>query len=118
MKFYQINLDHPEIKRFKIDSALEAMQPIVIKLEKIASKIVMFGSASRGEQTAESDFDLLVLTNHKEQVRSIINKMKQAARIKPIVKTPSEWSETEIKEPEFYQEVKRGILLHNYVSRI
>ncbi|OIO51658.1 MAG: hypothetical protein AUJ11_01590 [Parcubacteria group bacterium CG1_02_44_65] len=40
------------------------------------------------------------------------------ARLKAIIKTPGEWSELEIAEPEFYREIKSGIILYEYVPRI
>ena len=118
MKFYRINQNNPDVKRFKIGLALETVKPILAKLKGLAIKIILFGSASRGEQTFNSDIDLFILANHKERSRLILKKINQRARIKAIIKTPSEWSELEIREPEFYQEIKNGIILYNYVPRV
>jgi len=118
MKFYQINLKSPEVKRLRIDLVLEKLNPLLPKLRKISQKIILFGSASRGEQTFDSDIDLLILTNSKLDVQAALKKTSSKMKIKAMIKTPGEWSEMEIKEPEFYQEVKSGMILHNYVSRI
>ena len=118
MKFYQINPKNPEFKRFRINSVLEKLNPILQKLRKFSQKIILFGSTSRGEQTFDSDIDLFILSADKNKVQPALKKLSAKSRIKAIVKTPGEWSEMEIKEPEFYQEVKNGITLYDYVPRI
>jgi len=118
MKFYRINAESIEVKRLKIESILKKINPIVLKLQKISQKIILFGSGSRGEQTADSDIDFFVVTREKEDVRKIIEKARYRLPMKVILETPNEWSEMEEREPEFFQEVKNGITLYSYVSRI
>ena len=118
MKFYQINPENIEVKRIKTDFALKKLNPLLSKLKKVSQKIILFGSASRGEQTFDSDIDLLILTNDKRSVKKVLGSAKEKLKIKPIVKTPSEWSEEEVKNPAFYGEIKSGVVLHNYVSRV
>lgn len=118
MKFYQINQGSFEVKRARIDLALEKLGPILVKLKKFSQKIVLFGSASRGEQTAGSDIDLFILSKDKNETRKILEKTSRNLQIKAIIKTGSEWAEMETQEPEFYQEIKNGITLYNYVPRI
>ncbi|TSC91679.1 MAG: hypothetical protein CEN91_611 [Candidatus Berkelbacteria bacterium Licking1014_85] len=60
MKFYQINQKSPEIKKFRINLALEKINPFLLKLRKYSQKIILFGSSSRGEQTHKSDIDLFI----------------------------------------------------------
>jgi predicted nucleotidyltransferase len=118
MKFYQINQGSSEVKRLRIDLALEKLAATVLKLKKFSQKIILFGSASRGEQTFGSDIDLFILTNNKKEIQDNLKKVSSKLKINAIVKTPSEWSEMEVTSPEFYQEVKNGITLYNYVPRI
>ncbi len=118
MKFYQINPKNPEVKRFKIDAMLEKLNYLLPQLEKFSKKIILFGSGSRGDQTWNSDADLFILSNEKEELRSIIIKLNSSLPIKAIIKTQSEWSEMEINEPELYGEIKNGITLYEYVPRI
>lgn len=118
MKFYQINQKSPELKKFRINLALEKINPLLPKLRKYFQKIILFGSASRGEQTYGSDIDLFILTDKKNEARAVLKKINKKLPIRPILKTPGEWSEMEIKEPEFYREVKNGITLYDYVPRI
>jgi len=118
MKFYQINRRNVEIKQIRINLAISQLSSILPKLKKISQKIILFGSASRGEQTHDSDIDLFILTNKKDDARAFLKKTKRDLRIKAIIKTTGEWSEMEIKEPELYCEIKNGITLYDYVPRI
>lgn len=118
MKFYQINPKNPELKSFRINLALEKVKSFLPKLEKFSKKIILFGSASRGEQTFDSDIDLFILTDNKNKIQAALKKMNKRLPVKSIVKNPGEWSEMEIKKPEFYQEIKSGITLYEYVPRI
>ncbi len=118
MKFYQINPENIEVKKIKIELALKSLTPLLSKLKKISQKIVLFGSTSRGEQTFNSDIDLLILTNRKKDVKKVIKDSQLKLKINPLIKSISEWSEIETKNPEFYREVKSGITLHNHVSRV
>lgn len=118
MKFYQINQEAIELKKFKLDLILDGIKPVIFKLEKFSKKIILFGSASRGEQMFNSDIDLFVLTNEKEEVKEELKKINSKLQIKAVLKTPGQWSETEVTDPEFYHEVKNGITLFEYVPRI
>lgn len=118
MKFYRINQGSPEVKGARIDLALEKLGPALVKLKKFSQKIILFGSASRGEQTAGSDIDLFILSADKDKTRKTLEKISRNLQIKAIIKTHGEWAEMEMREPEFYQEIKNGITLYNYVPRI
>lgn len=111
MKFYRINEDNPLVKQFKIAAIVQELSLLVKKIKDNCISIILFGSASRGEQTVNSDVDLFVLTHHPEIVKTKIVGIKNKLIINPIIKTPNEWSELEIKESEFYKEVKQGIKL-------
>ena len=111
MKFYQIAEDNTVVKQYKINLTLKRINLLVNKLKRKSLEIILFGSTSRGEQTANSDIDLFVLTNHREEIKNILHSTKNKLLIKTVIKTPNEWSELEIKEPEFYREVQKGIKL-------
>ncbi len=111
MKFYRINDENPLVKQLKTTAVIEKLLPLINKIKQGCEKIILFGSASRGEQTRNSDIDLFILTHTPEDVKKNISKYQKKIPIKPVIKTPNQWSELEIKEPEFYKEVKRGIKL-------
>jgi len=116
MGFYRINQGSLDLKKLRINSALEKINPLLSKLKKYSQKIILFGSASRGEQTLNSDLDLFILSADKKRIKAALE--ETGSRIQPIIKTSGEWSELEITEPEFYREIKNGIILYDYVPRI
>lgn len=115
MKFFQINLHNPLIRQLRASSAIESVSKIVEKIKNNSKKIILFGSSARGEQSAESDIDLFVLSNLPEEIKKILAKEQKKLPISAIIKTPNEWGEMEIKEPEFYSEVKKGIILYEQI---
>lgn len=118
MKFYRINTASPDVKSFAIQRALRTVQSLTERVKQVSSKVILFGSASRGEQTADSDLDLLIVTTDKTAVKERIRKSVSRIQVNAIVKTPSEWSEMEVRNPELYYEIKNGITLHDHVARI
>lgn len=114
MKFYQIDEENPLVKQLKITAVIEKLLPLVGKIKNSCKKIILFGSAARGEETADSDIDLFILAYSPEIIKEKIAEFKIKAKINPVIKTPNQWSELEIKEPEFYNEVKQGMKLFNY----
>ena len=118
MKFYRINPKHVEVKKWKIDSALHSILGLVKRLSPHTDKIILFGSAGRGEQTVSSDIDLFILTRKKADAQRVVAMVKSKCTMNAAIKTPQEWAEMEVREPEFYQEIKNGITVHQYVPRI
>ncbi len=110
MKFYQIDNENPLIKQLKTTVIVEKLLPLINKIKDDCKEIILFGSTARGEQTANSDIDLFILAHEPEIIKKKITGYKKIL-IKPVIKTPNQWGELEIKEPEFYKEVKRGIKL-------
>jgi len=110
MNFYQANAANPVLKEFKVLRNIIQLFPLIKKLKKTSEKIILFGSTSRGENYKDSDIDLFILTHNKESVKKMVKKSK----IKPlqlIIKTPTEFINLEKKDPTFYQEIIRGIIL-------
>lgn len=111
MKFWQINLGNILVKQYRIAFLLDKINYFIKELKPLCQQIILFGSSARGEYDKTSDIDIVITTNNKQEVKSIINKYSKEYLIKPIIKTSNEWHELEVKEPEFYQEVKSGIEL-------
>lgn len=108
---YFVSANSLFIKQLKILKNISALSPLLKKLIPLSSKINLFGSAARGENDEESDFDLFILTNNKEAVVSVLSKSKR--KLQPIIKNQIEWVELEKKDPIFFNEVERGITLYD-----
>lgn len=111
---YRINSSYPVIpiiRQFKILNNLIACLSLIKKLIPLSQKIILFGSACRGENLPESDIDLLVVTHNIEEVKKIANERFLGKKIQIIAKTPIAFTELEKKDPIFYREIGLGIVL-------
>lgn len=109
--YYQINQMNPSVKNFKIFMIINELKTLVDTLKEISEKIILFGSCSIGEDTYESDIDLLVLTNEKEKVNKKIIKTKLNRKIQAVVVNTVDLMKIKEKDKGFYQEINKGITL-------
>lgn len=112
MKFFKLNRENIIVKMLKIVYNLSS--PIICSLTDIGEqfdiKIYLYGSAARGEDTEDSDWDLLMVGNVKlneieKELNSIRGKFNK--KIKPMVFTPNEWLKMKEKDPAFYDRVEK-----------
>jgi predicted nucleotidyltransferase len=108
MTFYQANASSPIIRQFKVFRTILSLDPLVKKLQPYAEKAVLFGSSAEGTNTEDSDIDLLVISNQKEDVNDALNKFKSKHKIQFILKSPQEYISLEKKEPVFFAEIEKG----------
>jgi len=116
MFLYSIDASNPSVIEFKKLVNLLLLEPLVESLQKSASRIVLYGSCAQGTDTSQSDFDLFVVTNNKENAADIVNgfnlsKGFENLRIQPVIKTPVELFQVGESEKVFIEEVERGIVL-------
>lgn len=108
---YAADYKNPFIKQLKILKNIGVVAKLLDELEPISKKIILYGSAARGEDTAESDLDMFVITQNPEKAAVIVNKHRPGRHIHAVIKTPSEISDFSEKEKVFYDEVLKGIVL-------
>ena len=109
---YSLNYKNPVVKQLKVLKTITCIQPILKKLKKLSSKVILFGSSSRGENIEDSDIDLFVISNiKKEEIETQINKLKSKRKLQLVVRT--ELGEIELKDndPTFYDQIQKGIIL-------
>ena len=109
--YYQINQRNPSIKNFKIFMTINELSPLLNKIKETSEKIILFGSCANGEDTSESDIDLLVLTNEKEKINKKILKTKIDRKIQAVVINTGDLMKIKEKDKGFYQELNKGITL-------
>ena len=63
--FCEVDRRSPALAKIRVALNLIEIQPKLTALRKIAKKIVLYGSCSKGTDTHESDIDLLVITPDK-----------------------------------------------------
>ena len=121
MYFYSIDPSTAAVIEFKKMVNLMLVEPLVEELKKISNRIVLYGSCALGTDTSESDLDLFVVSNSKEEVSNAISNFKfprgyENIHIQTVIKTPVELLEGDEREQAFIEEVERGIVLWEKVA--
>jgi len=99
---YTINDENPVVKQLKILRTIMNLMPLIKKLKQKSSKIILYGSSSRGEDTEDSDIDLFIVTNLIEDIEKIVQRNKHYKKVQPIIRKPLKYIEMEKTDPTFY----------------
>jgi len=108
---YSVNYDNPIVRQFKTLLNTLLLEPIIFKIRPLAVRIILFGSASRGEDTFSSDMDLFIISKDPEKIKELFSSFKSERRIQPIILSPAELPDFKDKEKIFLEEIERGIIL-------
>ena len=116
MYFYYIDSTNAVLTEFKKMVNLMLIEPLVEELKKMSSRLILYGSCALGTDTSESDMDLFVVANSKEDISNVISGFTfprgfENIHIQPVIKTPVELLERGESERTFMEEVERGIVL-------
>lgn len=109
--FYTLNHRNLIIKQLKIIETLIRLTPLLKRLAPLTSKIILFGSAGRGENTLDSDIDLLIISHNKDLVMEHIGKINSKQKIQSIIYSNLNFIEKKKNDPVFYEQVIQGIVL-------
>jgi len=121
MYFYSIDSSTAAVMEFKKMINLMLVEPLVEELKKMSNRIVLYGSCALGTDTSESDLDLFVVSNSKEDVSNVISNFKfsrgyENIHIQSVIKTPVELLEGGEPGRTFIEEVDRGIVVWEKVA--
>ena len=111
MVFYSVDVKSPLIRQYKVLQNIALLDDVVKKIKPFAERVVLFGSCARGEDTQESDIDILIISRDKERVRPLVPSTKLKRNIQLLLKSPQEYINWENKEPVFFKEVVQGVVL-------
>ena len=108
--------DSPVLRIYKVLNTLIFIEPLVDELKKVSKRIILFGSCANGMNIENSDLDLFIVSSN-EKVLDIIVQYPLAeyygfSEIKPVIKKPYEWAILEDKDPVFFNELQKGMLLY------
>lgn len=87
---YRLDPEDPLVRHLKIARAIAAARRALAPVSDAVELAILFGSASRGEDTRDSDIDLLVVTADPERVLSALSRHE---RLQPMVMTSSQHME-------------------------
>ena len=121
MYFYSVDSSNAAIAEFKKMVNLMLVEPLIEELKKISNRIVLYGSCAQGADTSESDLDLFVVSNDKQNVSDTIHNFKfprgyENIHIQSVIKTPVELLESGESERTFLEEIERGLELWEKIA--
>jgi predicted nucleotidyltransferase len=110
--YYSVQGENPAIPYFKIFINILDLTEVINKIADKCTKIILFGSCSTGEDTLESDIDILAITEEVEEIRHLLKDLSVKPRnLKPIILFPHEFMKLKSNDLAFYDEVSKGIVL-------
>jgi predicted nucleotidyltransferase len=108
---YSVDHAHPLVKQFKVLKNTALLEPLLSRLRPSSIKVILFGSAGRGEDSPASDVDIFVLTRDAEIIRELITSFSCGRKIQSVVIAPAQWPDFREKNTVFWGEIDRGIVL-------
>lgn len=110
--YYRINEVNPSIHYFKIFVNIQELYWILKNVYSISKKIILYGSCSTGEDTLDSDIDIIIITEMVDKIKKTLKSKEVNGReLKPIILMPHEFIKLKEKDRAFYNEVNKGIIL-------
>jgi predicted nucleotidyltransferase len=113
MVFYRLMADDPFVRQMKSAGNVWALRNFVEGLKCSSRKIMLFGSCAEGTDTAESDVDVLILTEDKSAARAAVSAFnrKTKRQIAPIILGTQEFAALGKEDVPLYERIDRGIVL-------
>jgi predicted nucleotidyltransferase len=111
VSLYSVDFRQPVVKQLKVLRTIMSLSRLLERLKTTSTKVVLYGSCSRGEDTSESDIDLLVVTNAPQAVGRLVREHPAANKVQLTARTPLTYAEMEKTDPVFFREVELGIVL-------
>jgi predicted nucleotidyltransferase len=114
---YSANMQNPAFRHIKISRSLSMLlQKDVVEFIKKkvpgVSAIILYGSYAKGEETRDSDVDMLVLAPVKKDISDVISEII-GKDVNVSVFSPAEWSRQAKTNRAFYLDViTEGIILY------
>jgi predicted nucleotidyltransferase len=108
---YAVDYKNPFIKQVKVLKNINTLTKLLEELKPVSQKLILFGSAARGDDVAKSDLDLFIITQNPDKAGVIVKEFKGSRHIHAVIKTPSEMPDFSEKETIFNKEVQKGIVL-------
>ena len=109
MRLYRIERNHMLVKQYKIMETLNQLLPLRTLQEAFDCRILLFGSAARGEDTEKSDIDLLLIADgaHPKLITAIERAIPGTRKLAVHAFTPQDWAQMARKDAAFYERVEK-----------
>jgi predicted nucleotidyltransferase len=103
---YSASTTDPLVRQMKIGRAVRSVQVALSPVSELIDLAVLFGSASRGENRAASDVDVLIVT---EQPERVLDSVAGRLWMQPVVMTSAQHMAHIAEESTFARETAKGI---------
>ncbi len=110
-KFYFAVEGNPVLKQLKILITISKLYESTRDLSSHDIEIFLFGSAAKGEDTENSDIDLLIIASgDRKMIHDLVDRMKNSfnREVNPVIYTPIEYANLHAKEKAFYDQIERN----------
>ena len=108
--------DDALIRQVKVLINLLEIEDLIDSLKEQSHKIVMFGSAASGMDAEDSDIDLFVVSDTPDLIRNLVEKYASERPVHHVIRKPLDYVASMKKDKIFYDEVSRGIILHERLA--
>ena len=111
---YRANMQHFLLREFKILLTLMEIDPIILRLKEVSTRIILFGSCAAGEDTIESDIDIFIESDIKREVAMLHDRYQEefSRKISPVILDASEFRNLEVKDRPLYERINMGKVIH------
>lgn len=109
-KFYSVPEENTIIKQLKILIILSKLFELTRDYSDQNIEIYLFGSAAKGEDTENSDIDLLIISDEdKKALNELIDRLKNNLKreVNPVIYTPIGYANLYNTEKAFYESIER-----------
>lgn len=109
-KFYTAAQENPILSQLKILIVLSKLYELTRDFSGKNIEVYLFGSAAKGEDTENSDIDLLIIADtDKKVLNGLIDRLKNNAgrEVNPVVYTPIGYANLYNTEKAFYESIER-----------
>jgi predicted nucleotidyltransferase len=108
--FYSTSLENPVVKQLKILIIVSKLFDLTRGYSDKDIEVYLFGSAAKGEDTASSDIDLLIISDtDKKTIYDLIDHIKNNVDrvVNPVVYKSIEYASLYNKDKAFYEQIER-----------
>ena len=107
-----------KLKKRSYNTLLLVQSGLVAHLEETLSypTIILFGSYAKGENHEESDIDLFIIADEKQDLKLERYEKTLGAEIQVFLHTPKEFKQLQKSSPELINNVLNGVIISGYVK--
>jgi len=111
---YRAAMENPLLREVKICATLVEINPLILRLRSSGvTRAILFGSTATGDDTHESDIDLVIETDDARAAAESVAVVEAGLdrEISPLILTPGEFRSLKTTDPALYERILAGKVL-------